>query len=128
VFTRPDETRCRFKERPEAGLVAEAAKMRPRKGSSPIVFTTNVVIRGLARCIQDLDSEMGIINDALTELINATAPSLVELHGVGVVTAAPCWSLQVTTLTSSTRNRHGRACVVRLRSRPDQGRPQDGSG
>jgi transposase len=88
VFCGPDETRCRFKDRPKAGLVSEAAKMRPRKGSDPIVFTTNVVIRGLARRIQDLDSEMSIIDDALTELIDATAPSLVELHGVGVVTAA----------------------------------------
>jgi transposase len=88
VFTGPDEIRVRFKDRHKTGLVSEAARMRPRKGSDPIVFTTNTVIRGLARRIQNLNDEMATIDDALAGLIDATAPSLVELYGVGVVTAA----------------------------------------
>jgi len=88
VFTGPDEIRVRFKDRHKTGLVSEAARMRPRKGSDPIVFTTNIVIRGLARRIQDLNDEMATIDDALAGLIDATAPSLLEQHGVGVVTAA----------------------------------------
>jgi transposase len=88
VFTGPDEIRVRFKDRHKTGLVSEAARMRPRKGSDPIVFTTNMVIRGLARRIQDLNTEMGIIDNALAELIDETAPSLLELYGVGVPTAA----------------------------------------
>ena len=62
--------------------------MRPRKGSDLIVFTTNMVIRGLARRIKDLKDEIGTIDGALTELIAETAPSLRECYGVGVVTAA----------------------------------------
>ena len=62
--------------------------MRPRKGSDPIVFTTNTMIRGLARRIKDLNDEMRSIDQALTELIGQTAPSLLECYGVGVVTAA----------------------------------------
>jgi transposase len=88
VFTGSDEIRARFKDRHKTGLVSEAARMRPRKGSDPITFTTNMVIRGLARRIQDLNTEMGIIDNALAELIDETAPSLLELYGVGVVTAA----------------------------------------
>jgi transposase len=88
VFTGPDEVRVRFKDRYKTGLVAEAAAMRPRKGSDPVVFTTNVVIRGLARRIEDLNDEMHTIDGALTELIAETAPSLLECYGVGVVTAA----------------------------------------
>ncbi len=88
VFTAPDEVRARFKDRYKTGLVSEAAAMRPRKGSDPIVFTTKVVIRGLARRIQDLNDEMGTIDDALGGLVKQTAPSLLDCYGVGAVTAA----------------------------------------
>jgi transposase len=88
VITGPDEVRARFKDRYKTGLVTEAAAMWPRKGSDPIVFTTNMVIRGLACRIKDLDDEMHTLDDALTGLIGETAPSLLACHGVGVVTAA----------------------------------------
>ena len=88
VICGPDEVRARFKDRYKTGLVSEAAAMRPRKGSDPIVFTTNTVIRGLARRIEGLDDEMHTISHALEELIEETAPSLLACYGVGVVTAA----------------------------------------
>ena len=88
VFTGPDEVRVRFKDRYKTGLVTEAAAMRPRKGLDPITYTTNVVIRGLARRIRDLDDEMHTLDRALTELIGQTAPSLLDCYGVGAVTAA----------------------------------------
>ena len=88
VICAPGEVRVRFKDRYKTGLVSEAAAMRPRKGSDPIVFTTNTVIRGLARRIEDLNDEMRSIDDALLGLIDQTAPSLRACHGVGVVTAA----------------------------------------
>jgi transposase len=88
VFTAPEPIRARFKDRYKTGLVTEAAKMRPRKGSDPIGYTTNIVIRDLARRIQSLNVDMASIDRALTELIAGTAPSLLELHGVGVDTAA----------------------------------------
>ena len=88
VICGPDEVRARFKGRPQTGLISEAARMRPRKGSDPVVYTTNVVIRGLAGRIRDLDNEMDAIDGALHGLIAETAPALLALHGVGVVTAA----------------------------------------
>ncbi len=88
VFTAPEPVRVRFKDRYQKGLVSEAAKMRPRKGSDPVVFTTNTVIRDLARRIQGLTVEMRTIDQVLVELIVATAPSLLELYGVGPDTAA----------------------------------------
>jgi len=88
VFCAPEQIRVRFKDRYKTGLVTEAANMRPRQGSDPIIFTTNTVIRGLARRIQGLNSEIKTIDHALTGLIEETAPSLLELHGVGVDTAA----------------------------------------
>ena len=88
VFTGPDEVRARFKDRPKTGLVSEAARMRPRKGSDPVTHTTYLVIRGLARRIRDLNDEIGTIDAALGDLVNETASTLLDLYGVGAVTAA----------------------------------------
>ena len=88
VICAPEEIRVRFKDRYKTSLVTEAAAMRPRKGSDPIVFTTNTVIRGLARRIEDLDDEMASIDNILKGLVAETAPSLLDCYGVGAVTAA----------------------------------------
>ena len=58
VFTAPETIRSRFKDRHKTGLIVEAANMRPRKGSDPVTYTTNTVIRDLARRIQALNVEM----------------------------------------------------------------------
>lgn len=87
-YPAPDSIRVRFKDRYKTGLVSEAARMRPRKGSDPIVYKTNVVIRGLARRIQQLNAEMRDIDEELERLIQETAPSLLALYGVGVDTGA----------------------------------------
>ena len=88
VFTAPEPIRVRFKDRYKRGLVTEAAKVRPRPGSDPVTYTTNVVIRNLARRIQGLNAEMASIDDLLTELVAETAPSLIALYGAGADTAA----------------------------------------
>lgn len=88
VLTAPEPIRIRFKDRYKAGLVTEAAKMRPRAGTDPVLFTTNIVIRDLARRIKSLNTEMRNIDRILTVLIGDTAPSLLELYGLGPDTAA----------------------------------------
>jgi len=88
VFCAPEPIRVRFKDRYKTRLVTEAAAMRPRKGSDPVEFTTNTVIRDLARRIQGLNAEMRAIDQALVVLINQTAPTLLELYGAGVDSAA----------------------------------------
>jgi len=88
VFTGPESIRSRFKDRYKTGLISEAAGMRPRNGSDPVTFTTNLVIRGLARRIQGLNNEMATLDAMLGELVTETAPSLLELYGVGVDAAA----------------------------------------
>lgn len=88
VICGPETVRARFKDRPQTGLIAQAAAMRPRKGLDGVVYTTNVVIRGLGARICNLDDEIATIDPALRDLIHETAPSLLDLFGVGVVTAA----------------------------------------
>jgi transposase len=88
VFTAPEPIRARFKDRYKTGLVTEAANMRPRKGSDPISFTTNTVIRDLAQRIKRLNTEMQTIDHALIALLEQAAPSLLALYGLGPDTAA----------------------------------------
>ena len=88
VFTAPEAIRVRFKDRYKTGLVTEAANMRPRKGSDSIIYTTNLVIRSLARRIKALNNEIKTVDRMLAGLIENTAPSLLDLHGVGTDTAA----------------------------------------
>ena len=88
VFTAPEEIRTRFKDRYKTGLITEAANMRPRKGSDPVIFTTYLVIRNLARRIRGLNAEMRNIDAMITDLIEETAPGLFDLYGVGTDTAA----------------------------------------
>jgi len=88
VFTGPEEIRVRFKDRPKTGLVSEVAKLRPRTGSDPVLYTTQVTMRGLACRIVMLNNEIKSLDSMLTELVNDTAPSLVGLFGVGTDTAA----------------------------------------
>jgi transposase len=88
VFTGPEQVRVRFKDRPKTGLVTEVTKLRPRKGSEPVLYTTQTTMRGLARRIQSFNAEIKGLDTMLTELVNNTAPSLVGLYGVGTDTAA----------------------------------------
>jgi transposase len=88
IFSAPDTVRSRFKDRPKTGLVTEVAKLRPRKGSDPVLYTTLVTMRGLARRIQHLNHEIKDLDVGLSELVNNTAPSLAGLYGVGTDTAA----------------------------------------
>ncbi len=80
VFTAPEEIRIRFKDRHKTGLITETATMRPRKGSDPVTYTTNLVIRNLAQRIKALNNEIREIDGMLTELITQTAPGLFELY------------------------------------------------
>ena len=88
VLCAPEPIRVRFKDRYKTSLVTEAARMRPRQSSDPVIFTTNIVIRDLARRIKALNTEMGNIDRILTVLIGDTAPALLELYGLGPDTAA----------------------------------------
>ncbi len=88
VFTAPEPIRVRFKDRAKTGLITEAANMRPRKDSDPVMYRTNLVIKSLARRIKSLDAEMRTIDQTLRSLIKETAPTMLKMYGVGVDTAA----------------------------------------
>jgi transposase len=87
-FTAPDELRERFRGVSRQRLGVVAAGLRPRAGSDPVAFATKTALSILGRRVLALDEEKERLDGLLAELVTKTAPALVELHGVGVDTAA----------------------------------------
>tara|TARA_R100000306_G_scaffold56452_1_gene54274 strand:+ start:120 stop:1160 length:1041 start_codon:yes stop_codon:yes gene_type:complete len=87
-FTAPDDLRERFDGVSRSQLGAEAAGLRPRPGTDPVVFATKTAMRVLGRRLLHLDAEMTELNGQLNELVAATAPELLAVFGVGTDTAA----------------------------------------
>jgi transposase len=87
-FCAPDELRERFRGVSVDALAKTAAGLRPNAASDPVVFATKSAMQTLGRRVLDLDADGARLHDELTQLVKATAPSLLGLPGVGVHTAA----------------------------------------
>ena len=87
-FCGPDELRERFLGVPVDFLAETAAGLRPKPTGDPVVYATKLAMHTLGRRVLDVDADCTRLHSELTELVKATAPSLLSLHGVGVHTAA----------------------------------------
>jgi transposase len=87
-FTASDDLRERFRGVSRFHLGATAAALRPRVGSDPVSYATKTALVVLGRRVIALDEEKERLDALLGELVAKTAPQLLELHGVGVDTAA----------------------------------------
>ena len=87
-FTAPEELRARLKGVSRQHLGAQAAALRPRAGGDPVVFATKTALSLLGHRLLVLDAERQRLDVLLAELIEKTAPQLLEIFGVGVDTAA----------------------------------------
>ena len=52
------------------------------------MYATKLAMHTLGRRVVDIDADCARLHDELTTLVKATAPSLLDLHGVGIHTAA----------------------------------------
>ncbi len=86
-FTAPDELRDRLRGVSRDHLGGVAAALRPRLGGDPVMTATKTAIRILGRRVLALDEELATIDALLAPPVATTAPSLLEVHGVGVDTA-----------------------------------------
>ena len=87
-FTASDDLRERFRGVSRFHLGATAAALRPRAGADPVTYVTKTALALLGRRVVALDEEKERLDALLAELVAQTAPQLLELHGVGVDTAA----------------------------------------
>ena len=88
MFTAPDELRARLGALSATQLVNEAAKLRPRPGSDVALHGTKIAALILARRVHALDAELALIDGQIEPIVNAAAPELLNIFGVGVDTAA----------------------------------------
>ena len=86
--TAPNDLRERFRGLTADTLARHAAALRPTPASDPVVYATKLAIQLLGRRVLDIDSDTARLHRELTVLVQLTAASLVELHGVGTHTAA----------------------------------------
>ncbi|HVM10532.1 MAG TPA: IS110 family transposase [Acidimicrobiales bacterium] len=87
-FTASDDLRERFRGVSRFHLGATAAALRPRATSDTVTYATKTALSILGRRVLALDEEKERLDALLAELVTATAPQLLELHGVGIDTAA----------------------------------------
>lgn len=87
-FCGPDELRERFRGVTVGRLAETTAGLRPNSNGDPVSYATKVAMQTLGRRVLDIDADCARLYSELTDLVNATAPSLIELHGVGTHTAA----------------------------------------
>lgn len=87
-FTAPEPIRARLSGVPKEHLAREAASFRPQPGGDAVTFATKTALRTLGRRVLALDVEKAQLDAHLSVLVRATAPQLLELHGVGIDTAA----------------------------------------
>ena len=85
-FTGPDELRDRLRGVSRDHLAGVASALRPRADGDPVMTATKTSILG--RRVLALDDELATIDALLAPLVATTAPTLLEVHGVGVDTAA----------------------------------------
>jgi transposase len=87
-FTAPDQLRERLRGLSPLTLGGEAAALRPRAGSDPVLFATKVSLQMLGRRVLWFDAEIARVDELLADLVKQTAPGLLGLYGLGVDTTA----------------------------------------
>jgi transposase len=87
-FAGPDDLREQFRGVSRSTLAARAAALRPNANTDVMLYATKVAMRTLGRRVLELDDDTACLDAILAELVEATAPSLLALHGVGLDTAA----------------------------------------
>jgi transposase len=88
-FTAPEELRERLRDVHRDRLARTAAALRPTAGSDTVVYATKLAIATLGRRrVLALEADGERLDHELETLVRRTAPSLLEVYGVGITTAA----------------------------------------
>jgi transposase len=88
TFTAPDQLQTRIKGLPTPQFIAAAKGLRPTRSSDPVTVATKASLSSLAHRIGELDDEIAQLDARITPLLEAHAPNLLNVYGVGIDTAA----------------------------------------
>jgi len=88
IYSAPDELRLRLKALSITEPVATASALRPKRCGDPVMAATQAALRSLARRVHALGEEMRLLEQLLQPLLEAAAPALLSVRGVGPDTAA----------------------------------------
>ena len=87
-FTAPDDLREQLRGVHRDHLARTAAALRPTAGSDTVMYATKLAIATLGRRVLALEADTRRLDQLLDQLVRRTAPTLVEVYGVGIHTAA----------------------------------------
>jgi len=87
VVTGPDDLRARFERHSTNDLAAELAALRPRPGDT-VGYATRIALRELGRRAEFMAAQIDYLDRLLLPLVEAQAPSLLEMYGAGPHIAA----------------------------------------
>jgi transposase len=87
-FTAPDQLQSRIKGLPAPQFIAAARGLRPTRSADPVTVATRASLSSLAHRIGELDEEIAQLDARITPLLEAHAPDLLSVYGVGIDTAA----------------------------------------
>jgi transposase len=87
-FTAPDDLRERLRGVHRDHLARTAATLRPNRQGDIVTYATKLALATLGRRVLALETDTRRLDQLLEQLVRRTAPTLLEVHGVGIHTAA----------------------------------------
>jgi transposase len=88
VYAGPDDLAVALKGLSVKKLVERAHSLRPLRSPDQVTVSTKLALHALAGRVRFLDEQLGDLDQFLAPLASSTAPALLELVGVGPITAA----------------------------------------
>lgn len=88
LVTAPERIRAEYRDLTTTRLVAKLAGSRRHAGDDAVAATTRTALKRIATRCQQLDGEIESHDTDLTRLVNETNPAILQVNGIGVVTAA----------------------------------------
>jgi transposase len=87
-FTAPDDLRERLRGVDRDRLARTAAALRPNDRADVVTYATKVAIATLGRRVLALEADTHQLDQLVEQLVRRTAPTLLDVYGVGIHTAA----------------------------------------
>ncbi|WP_223167062.1 transposase [Nonomuraea sp. SYSU D8015] len=91
ILTAPEPLRQRLRALKRHALIDACLRLRPSAVADAEERIRRTVMQRLARRIRDLTAEVHAADDELAELVVRHVGHLLQMRGVGVITAAQCW-------------------------------------